>query len=410
MILDSSHYTPILKSRAGQRNAVRGLTNARKDKVVPLFEIVLPNPDHKDRIPNESVKDRIARLRPKQLMDFNSWSAKNVEPEIQVAWGQRPAIVDLGQIGDTRSKIIGLRTLMQGDGQQGLWDRSLNLIAGIGLHEPNEYLDEVAKPRPNKYSQVMICIRVYWRDLQNPDVMSQQLSNIYNRLGIGVERAYLLIDLGGETGPEIYAKAMSEAQAVANINNYAGLIFASGSIPMNLSGYDRGKASDIVRHDWHNWQNHANTSRGQRAVTFADHTIRYPGDDHPAQFFAPTAKLIYTVGDKYLLFRGQVGELNQFPHFANALHFMGAANDRGYSQGDAFMATMRDHLEEYQSGYIRELQPGNVKQWMSAAINHHMSVVVDQIANPHTPTPRAPSDQRASLPTLLPEYWQSNPQ
>jgi hypothetical protein len=154
------------------------------------------------------------------------------------------------------------------------------------------------------------------------------------------------------------------------------LVVLAGAFPKDLGHLEKNNHHDIPRTDWLNWIEHAD-SDAARIAAFGDYSVLHGHfEDQEGQFRNFSASIRYTLSDHWLIMKGE-GVYNedgagfaQWPAHAKILTSMSEFAGEAFSPGDKFISEMaRDPVKK-----------GNVAQWLSAAISHHMTAVVTQIA------------------------------
>jgi hypothetical protein len=113
-----------------------------------------------------------------------------------------------------------------------------------------------------------------------------------------------------------------------------------------------------------------------RVPSFGDYTIQHGiYEEREGKHFNFSASIRYTTPDGWLVMRGE-GVLNedgpgyaQWPAHAQLLMERSEFCHAQYSWGDKFMNDMGSQVEK----------TGQAKDWLAAGINHHMTMVANQL-------------------------------
>ena len=116
-----------------------------------------------------------------------------------------------------------------------------------------------------------------------------------------------------------------------------------------------------------------------RILIFSDYTTRNPILPDGAGFHHPTTSIRYTLADDWLVLKGKRKEFGYY--LANAKLLIGEEYYSGenFSSGDLFIKTKAAHHEAYQRDPSIK-GTGGTEDWIFVAINHHLSLVVDQLS------------------------------
>lgn len=183
----------------------------------------------------------------------------------------------------------------------------------------------------------------------------------------------LLIDYGvfNAEAPEIAGLI----NKVPSVSNWRSMIVAQGAFPKDLQGFRPG-THKIARSDWKTWLDGFRTCGELRWPSFSDYTIQYGQYIEPAENANPSASIRYTLAEEWLIMRGE-GIFNedgpgraQWNANATLLAERNEFYGPTFSDGDAYIAKMSRELKDH----------GSPMTWIRAGLNHHMSVVLHQIA------------------------------
>lgn len=206
------------------------------------------------------------------------------------------------------------------------------------------------------------------------DVSAQLASRIAAALGptgLGPGAVHLVIDLKDEPG------AMSHSQvrgALANAGQYASVVVLAGVFPADLTQYQPGVASE-PRSEWTTWwREHVTTPTNERMLAFGDYTTqcaRY----QPSPEVPGSVSLRYTIDDAVLVFRGRQSNNgtglghDQMHGHCRLLVARPDYDGSAFSWGDQRIACWTDPANG----------TGNAVQWRTASVVHHITHVVAQL-------------------------------
>ena len=327
-------YTPIVKWKAGERQALQQLSPAVKAQVRPLIEMVKPSaafPDELQRVWGSS----------EVLLD-----ARPVEDEPPPAGASWLA----WSIAESAKRNLRLVPVATTDGDL-ISAAELARIyrRGCALRVPQSVLFE--------------------------DALRDRVSDAIGQLGLGAEEIDLILDLGAVDESSVRATrtaALSVASLVAPAWPWRSVVLAAGSYPESLSGVPRGlsRVRRLDRDVWKHIAAHVETDIG-----FADYGAGHPIlPDIDYSKATMSAKVTYSTPDEWIIVKGQ--KISDHPKgwgqtvelcrlLLNEPDFDGAAA----SWGDEFI----DNVANLQD------RTGNATTWVAVKTNRHITATVQSL-------------------------------
>lgn len=355
MPLGSRHYLVALQSHQGERNALRNVSELTAERMTPLIEFVGP----KDQA-RSLAGETIAR-----------WAK-----EIADVWASRPCFVDIKRLKPGRKVAIGKTT---GPVLKAIHDacrkRGLLFVPVLPLDAADAYLqvvrDSVMQDRRG------VCLRYRYMEMVLPtgtDIVNW-LRGILGQVGVSVENADLLIDLG-YLGPDDSLTAQTIARLVDRVIGVGGwrsLALLGTSIPSTMSSIREGTLGSLERKEWCLWKE-LQAKPLVRFPAFGDYGIQHPNPPQEGGGPGMRANIRYTLSDRTLVARGRgsvTEEGNkQYRELCEHLVMHPAFSGTSYSWGD-------DVVLDCAEGRV---PPGAQNLWRGAGTSHHLRYVTDQIA------------------------------
>lgn len=183
---------------------------------------------------------------------------------------------------------------------------------------------------------------------------------------------------------------MNHDKRIENLSEWRSFIIASGAFPQNLTKCKLDEPNFLPRFDWQNWLQYGKEKGLVRSPTFADYTIRNPIFDEASQYLNSTPSIKYTLDNDWLILKGK---MHRYEHYlANAKLLVEDMTDtfRGekFSWGDKNIADKARYYHQY----VKDVKSGKIENgkapgagrntdWIAWGINHHVIVVLNQIAN-----------------------------
>jgi hypothetical protein len=356
-------YTPILKWKKAEENAIRDLSNSQKDSVLPVFEFVQP----------VKVSDK---LKDQGIKNVNEWLIKilseSIPQDIFRSWGGgRLFFADFTLIEPIDIRIKFAERFIANSVKSNL-EPILVVNIESDIAEYVSFL--VAQSRLVLGSKV--CLRFTKIGLSS---LTENLSSFHEDYGAISNNVSILIDLKEDTSEELFLSALESLSKVKSLNEYDNVIVASGAFPEDMSRITT-EDDRRPRKDWNNWFNNRLSCKISRYPSFADYTVRYPIYNPLVEHCRATATIKYTLSDEWRFLKGKVGDHKQYLAYASVFRENEEFYGRDFSAGDKFIDDKGLHFEGYEELPVKERKPGNASQWIYACMNHHVAVVVDQIA------------------------------
>lgn len=178
----------------------------------------------------------------------------------------------------------------------------------------------------------------------------------------------------GEDNREAMAIAVETAlRRLPAVSEWRSLTVAAAAFPVNLAGMRPG-IHNLPRADWDLW---TSLSDLPRQPGYGDYAIAHP--DLPEVDMTKvkvSASIRYTTPDSFMVARGRVvtddryGGYGQFTTLAGDLVNHECYSGATYSWGDAYIQVCAE------GGAT-----GNLTTWRQVGTNHHLTLVVKQLAN-----------------------------
>lgn len=363
---DHVHYVPILRWKGAERDALcelfrfnGGTPPIDDSQFTPLLEIP------PDKFILNSTEERV------EVNELLS----NAAEDILQNWGHKPLFVDLTLLPKhLRSSTSGNPLIVLANAMS---KRLLTIIPVTGLNRTTGYqraVRQVAQAQRNG-----VCLRLEAGDFQHTS-LSNDIDQLLGYLRLQPEKVDLLIDWKTiyDFGPVFTALC----RRLPYLPRWRTFTFASGAFPKDLTGFTVGR-NKWKRWDWITWRDQVTQSSLPRIPTYSDYTIQHPlyTQHDPDKFLNPSASIRYTYEEYWLIMRGEglfhSGSPGHHQYPANAYLLCEQEEFFGpdFSFGDAYI---KERSLELAKEEIEKT--GNPKTWLQAGINHHIALVLRQIA------------------------------
>ncbi len=351
-----NYYVPLLRWRAGEYRALKRLSDACRQRTVPLIEVLPPDYDFALRQPKKHIDE--------QLKPF----AKQVEDH----WPSRPALVDAVQI-DTSIRMSDGRhplTFIFDDART----RGLDLVPVTALDRDAGYQQSVQAIVAA--SARAVCLRFRLEETLDPD-FEANVHALLAQLGSAANTVDILLDLGGPN-----FDPQDPLIAIISSVLAGGGIFASAhsvtilatSFPDSLTSLQYG-LDVLPRREWLLYTALMAVLPAQvRRPGFGDYAVaavEFPKGD--MRFMRGSPNVRYAIDDAWLVAKAKRQKANNnhaYPGLCGAIVASGRFAGSAFSDGSKYIDGCRLGTEKM----------GNPTTWKWVATNHHITKVVADLA------------------------------
>jgi|GEM_PF-4501340 hypothetical protein len=346
-------YAPILRTKLGELEALAKLGLPVAALVRPLFDVRLDSVH--DMGEREALK--ITKLA-KNLRKAWQWSA--------------PCAVDFSHFWKSEDVIVALYDAMR--------EQNLTIIPVVRPAQSGPFQQLMLR-----FAREMsrgLCLRLPVRQEGSP---FQELATMRATLAVDPGELDLVLDMGPctELPPWLLSQGIAGfISSLADLPRYRSFTLASTSAPKSMAEYARGSINLVPRREWELWQAICEQPGLVRCPDFGDYTAVHPED----VVFDPEkmrlgGKIRYTTAGHWLFVKGGAisgkGDtkglgFEQFRVLSRRLMTRPEYRGADFSWGDAFIQACADG-----TGPL-----GNLKTWVSVAVNQHVTFVVRQLATP----------------------------
>jgi hypothetical protein len=336
-------YAPILKCKKGERVALQKLDTDTKAAIRPIIEVV-------DQADADNLFANLASCFCGPIYLDTAYEDNS----------EREMLRDLIQQADTLQLEV----------------------------RPVLYYEDLLQPELVNWAnrQEHICLRIpVPEDIQGPDY--NQIFTAISALNSDVLQVDLMLDLGPLPDKRsarltlLELKTMLIGHVISN-NVYSSIIIASTCFPESLQ-LDAGESRRFDRFELKLFQKLLTYRELQPIIdqlVFADYGVTKFTEtdlDFSMMRYGPLPKIRYTTSDSYWVLKGKKDRQNNVwvkSVFDMAKEVCDSPDFYGedFSYGD----------EEIMKRALRAAGPGNNAGWVTIAVNHHITVVVDELSNP----------------------------
>ena len=354
LAFDHRHYVPVIRQKHGEMLALRDLRPEDKQYMTPIIELPPSLIDMKDR---------------KKLTNASFFI--EITKQIAGTWGQAPLFVDV----ELLYAVFGSPR-----GQHPLWSFSeaartlrMPIIPVTGLSRSRDY--QVAVEKVVATDRYGVCLRLSEDDLYNTS-LEKEIRQLITKLKVHPKQVDLLVDFKLISAEWMEFEEL--CKRVPLLSSWRTFTVVSGAFPKNLSELEKNRQHELSRDDWLHWLDQIkNGSTLARRPAFGDYTIQHPFYSTPPKRANVSASIRYAADKYWVIMRGEGLRNKKGPGFAqywaNAQLLASRPEFKGadFSKGDDYIYKKSQPTNN----------PGSPTTWISAGINHHLTLVVRQIAS-----------------------------
>lgn len=369
-MFDYKHYIPILRWKAAEKGALLKLKEEHKDLVTPLIEFIMPQSDSSDgeKTPKELLEESVEKF---------SESISSIADQVMKHWGCKAIFIDF-QLIDSSIRAEALKQILEHGKQLNIFMIPVITIIPVIGFESDIQTRRVAVDFA-KQSGHGICLRITDSNFKEK-TLSSDIDNFLRDNNLDAKEVDMLIDFKVIDGGSSVDSLVAKIGVIPYIEKWRTFIVAGGAFPKDLSHLEKHNQHDIPRSDWIVWRELM--SKLKRIPSFADYAIQYPIYFPKTAASNPSASIRYSLEEKWVIVRGEGlrnpkgAGFQQYPAQAQLLSSQkDVFKGENFSAGDAYIAEKAKD--------IKTKKTGNPKTWLEAGINHHLSLVVDQISSLH---------------------------
>lgn len=358
-------YIPVLRWKKAERDALAKLDVKIREKITPLFELIMPAPKRDKGDYNRILSDSKAVLQnnlPSTIDELNKCCPID-----------STAFVDVHLIdGELRAA-----TLKQ------ILDDSLT-SAQATLIPVTHIIPVVSTDADMSTRKVAIdyatrsdnglCIRIDRYNLDD-ETLGQIIDEFVTQNKLDISKTDLMIDLGVVGESDDAKNVAAQLKRLPALKNWRTIILSGGAFPKDLSEFEKHSHNQVIRHDWRVWNALRNTEL-PRIPLYSDYAIQHPIFYGQIPGTNTSASVRYADDQRWEVSRGE-GLRNkngaghqQYPALAQLIIDQNYFKGADYSDGDKYIAERAADTTK----------TGNPTTWLKAGLNHHLTLTAKQIA------------------------------
>ena len=355
-------YTPILKAKEGEFAAVQALDAGVRDALIPLFEVPSVPHDYATDSPMRSIDEHL----------------KNLGSRLANCWpGERALYLDMPSFRGADATMSDGTTCVA----RALADcieNGVRVVPVVSRTCSAQYLRAV-KEHHQEHS-TGACLRLSSLDFDD-DVVDPEtaIGGLLTKLSIAPHQADVILDLrsiGSEESRDFIVARWMLA-GLPDRDAWARIVVAGSSFPEDLSEVVAASFTTIQRSEWHLWRSLRRKPQHLPAqLVFGDYAVAHPViKELDPRVMRMSASIRYTTADAWLIAKGrnvrQYG-FDQYFELCRELVERPEYSGEAFSWGDGFIAACARG----------DAGPGNATTWRKVGTNHHITMIVNQVAKP----------------------------
>lgn len=347
MTFGPQHYVPVLKVKRGEKAALRSLSPATVQRVIPLLEIV----ERRDSALEAHVETAFSKL----AISVRQFSRCFLDTRELAADGEVAASLIFGRAfaeGIAFSPVTGLTQRAD--------------VSAALAHRKNG-----------------LALRLTRAEFES-GILGTELGAFLTRHRLDQEEIDLIVDLGDVSdmiAEGVSALAAAFLTAVSDQSRWRTFTISANSFPLSMALVGRNSHEMVERAEWISWKDslHAQRASILRLPTFSDCCIQHPRGVEGFDFrrMIVSASIRYACRDQWLLIKGESTRRTppsvQFPILAAQL-VSGPHRARFYGAGHCEGCRLIQAAANGQPGI------GSAEAWRRLGTIHHITTTADQIA------------------------------
>jgi hypothetical protein len=342
MKITGLHYVPVLRCKGAEQKALQNLSSPVRSAMVPLIEFV-PKDFFEEAKQGAMVK--VSR----RLIDSCGW--------------HYPFIIDPGLLGDE----IAANCVRPIFAQVIRYNADVGIVTGVSRSSVYQSaVEEVL--RMGKSDLVLRLSAFEIRQAAVASMIDQTLAE----LSTTRRQTHLILDFGHISRSGINFSAWFGN--IPSLAEWKSVTVLAGTFPKDLGEFARNEEHEFERGEWISWCELSLAS--SLPIAFGDYTVQHPFfEEHEGKGLNFSASIRYTTPNGWLVFRGESVRNPDGPGYQQ---YLGEAkllctrqefSGKAFCWGDNFISDKGTTATD----------TGGPKEWLAAAINHHLTLVAGQI-------------------------------
>jgi hypothetical protein len=355
-------YTPILRNRQSEMLAFRGMPSDIRKQMIPLFDVAAPTKSADQEKAVKYVNSNISRTE-KIATGFEAVFADSSElnPSFRLPGNVHPLVAAAKALCKVGSKPIPV----------------------TGLHRDDAHNEAALEVMKNN-GQV-ICLRLDGTDVSTARISYNSIKDFLQSKGFIAAQVFLLLDLQCLHGrdKDVVVAPVDRLLALLNDTTWAGIVVGGYGLPEQISMAVQTRTQAYLPRVEQDVFYKMNKIGIHTPVWFADYTVLTPSVvelDWRLIRRVMTPKALYALESSWLVVRGSAFSSHpdgyaQYHAIAKEIVALDEYAGTGFSTGDDYIADRA----------LGSGGPGSPATWITACVNHHMTLTARTHGIPRSP-------------------------
>jgi hypothetical protein len=362
-MFDNNHYVPILKWKRGERTALSELDPTHKKIMTPLIEI--------QPVPFDHPNGKFSKTLDEHLSGLGN--------QVKDSWNEDTGIfVDLNTLyenGDFEEELLESGQHPIEYAMDDVESNGIKAIPVTGIYRHDSF--HAAIKATSKKHNRGLCLRLEESDISDIESLRVDIDRLLEFHQVEVSNVDLIIDYKQIIPTQEEQHLSNVALTILKLpylNDWRTFTIASTAYPKNLNKIPTDSNGSLPRTEWKVYK--ALIELGlARIPAFGDYTITHPDFVNlDPRLINMAAGVKYTSKEEFLIFRGVGVRNNGFSQMIKICNDVIRHPDyygKHFSFGDEYIYNCANE----------ECTTGNAEKWVIVGVNHHLSVVANDVSN-----------------------------
>jgi hypothetical protein len=358
MSFNHFHYSPCLRWKQGEYQAISHLSPRTKKIITPLIEVPERGYDFESGSETKSIDEHVDKFAHRVLKK----------------WGKAPFFYDLKHVLDSENMSNGQNPLVFLTTDLKFKECSGTPVTGLSRGKNFQQ----AMQESLKITQNGVCFRISFEEAADSN-LAGKLESLIQSFKLGATNCDLILDL--ESPNFIPLEGIGElifaiVKRLPHLKEWRSFTILATSFPSTMAEVKYGQTL-VPRHEWPLYKLLTTklAKANIRIPTFGDYTINHPDIARiDMRLMKPSATIRYTIDDGWLIIKGKnVRDHGRDQYIEHCSTLVSSA----YYYGKAF-----SRADEYIQGCANRTEStGNLSTWRWVGTNHHLEKVTKDVSN-----------------------------